>query len=185
MPPIPLRKKNIFAVFFTVFIHSSVPQNSADRHLENVFSDQQHRFVSHWAKTHVHPVGLPGYPDQTTPKGTDRCLQQWNNDQIKLITKTFASYCTFKCVMCVYSSLSFSVTNQPETVSRPGERADDVCLPQLFVTSNGTHPCVHAQNSWYIQKDAGRFHLLSFFCVHDSWTDETAVSHTNQEVSPL
>lgn len=73
----------------------------------------------------------------------------WNNDQIKLTTKTFASFCTFKCVMCVYPSLSFSVINRPETVSRAGERADDVRLPQLFVASTRTHPCVHAQNSWY------------------------------------
>lgn len=136
----------------------TVPQTSTDGHLENVFSDQRHGFVSHWAKTHVHPAGLPGHPGQTAPKGNDQCLLKkqrhkvtrvlmsrghsvflnnirWNNDH----------YCALNCV----NLLSLSDTNWPDTVSRPGERAGDVCLSQLFVAAAtaGTLTWVHTQHS--------------------------------------
>lgn len=53
-------------------LRPTVPQTSADGHLEDVLSDQRHGFVSHGAQTHVHPAGLPGHPGGTAPKGIDQ-----------------------------------------------------------------------------------------------------------------
>lgn len=57
-------------------------------------------------------------------------------------------FVVLSCEYIHHFLLLLSDTNSPEKVSRPGERADHLCLPQLFITTDTTRKlaCVHSNH---------------------------------------